>query len=27
MPFGAGLTVSSTPDDPFKIMAGIQGSF
>ena len=27
MPFGAGLTVSSTPDDPFKLMAGIQGSF
>ena len=27
MPFGAGLTVSSTPDDPFKLMAGIQGNF
>jgi hypothetical protein len=27
MPFGAGATLSSTPDDPFKLMFGIQGSF
>jgi len=27
MPFGAGVTASSSPDDPFKLMFGIQGSF
>ncbi len=27
MPFGAGVTASSTPDDPFKLMFGVQGSF
>jgi hypothetical protein len=27
MPFGAGVTASSTPEDPFKILASIQGSF
>ncbi len=27
MPFGAGVTASSTPDDPFKLMLGVQGSF
>ena len=27
MPFGAGVTASSSPDDPFKLMFGVQGSF
>jgi hypothetical protein len=27
MPFGAGVTASSTPDDPLKLMFGVQGSF
>ncbi len=27
MPFGAGVTASSTPEDPFRLMFGVQGSF
>jgi hypothetical protein len=27
MPFGAGVTASGSPDDPFKLMFGVQGSF
>jgi hypothetical protein len=27
MPFGAGVTASSTSEDPFKLMFGVQGSF
>ena len=27
MPFGAGVTASGSPDDPFRLMFGIQGSF
>ncbi len=27
MPFGAGVTARSTPEDPFRLMFGVQGSF